>query len=318
MNRRSAVLSLAVVGAGSFFSRFSSGNPRGDSPGQDQETHILRSEVRLVLLDVSVKDSSGSVVSGLSKENFSVLENGRPQHITVFGHDDVPVTVGILVDESRSMRPKHAEVIAAALAFIQESNPRDETFILHFNDDVKPGLPPGTLFSDDIRQLRSALFRGVPEGKTALNDAVVDGLKQLEMGKQDKRTLVLISDGGDNASKHHRREMIDAVERGIATIHTIGLFGPDDPDRDPAVLQQLARISGGESYFPADPSDMVPVCRRIAKDIRTRYTVGYVPPAGNHSLRQIRVHVSAPGTGGLTVRTRDRYHYDQVENHAGK
>lgn len=312
MNRRSAVRKLLAASAGPFLARLFAASSQDDRGG----IFTLRSEVRLVLLDVSVKDHRGGVVSGLSRENFSVLENGRPQRIGVFDHDDLPVTVGILVDESRSMTPKRSEVLTAAETFIEQSNRRDEVFVLSFNDSVVPGLPRNTLFSDNIQQLRSALHRGVPEGKTALNDAVVDGLRQLELGRRDKKTLVLISDGGDNASKHDRRDMLQIVERSIATIYTVGLFEPDSPDRDPSLLRQLAKISGGEAYFPDSLSEMVPVCRRIAKDIRTRYTIGYSPSAGNGtgSLRHIQVHASAPGHGRLVVRTRSSYRYDEFEN----
>jgi Ca-activated chloride channel homolog len=320
MNRRTAVRNLLAASAGSVFTRLLVGNPRDDHPQEDPGIYKLHSEVRLVLLDVSVKDSRGGFVSGLSKANFNVLENGRLQSITVFDRGDVPVTVGILVDESRSMTPKRSEVLTAAETFIEEGNRQDEVFILNFNDRVVPGLPSNMLFSDDIQQLSSALHRGVPEGKTALNDAVVAGLKQLELGKRDKKTLVIISDGGDNASEHNRRDTLEMVESSIATIYTIGLFEADDPDRDPGILRQLAKISGGEAYFPDSPSAMVPVCRRIAKEIRTRYTVGYLPPAdhvphadkGAGSLRRVNVRVSAPGHGSLVVRTRGSYRYGEA------
>jgi Ca-activated chloride channel homolog len=329
MNRRLAIRNLMAAGAGSFLERVWARHPDSQSPdnpapsNQPKDTKgdfILHSQVRLVLLDVSVKDGKGSSVSGLSKESFHVFENGQTQHIKVFANDDVPVTVGILVDESRSMTPKRSEVLAAAGIFIEESNPRDEVFILHFNDRVTRGLPPGMLFSDDLPQLQTALHRGIPEGKTALNDAVVAGLEQLELGRRDKKTLVVISDGGDNASTHDRRGMLNAVERSIATIYSIGLFDPDDPDRDPGILRHLASITGGEAYLPSDPSQMAPVCRRIAKDIRTRYTIGYAPPTGipngpgKKPLRHIQVRASAPGLGSLVVRTRTSYRYDDTES----
>jgi VWFA-related protein len=316
MNRRTAVRSLLAAGAGSVLTRLRAGTSPTNLPGEDDGIYKLRSEVRLVLLDVSVKDSKGSSVSGLSQENFNILEDGRPQTVTVFDHDDVPVTVGILVDESLSMTPKRSEVLTAAQTFIEESNRRDEIFVLNFNDRVVPGLASEKLFSDDIQELRSALHRGVPEGKTALHDAVVAGLEQLEWGTRDKKTLVVISDGGDNASQHNRQNTLALVKSSIATIYTIGLFEADDPDRDPGILRQLANISGGESYFPSNPSIMVPICRSIAKEIRTRYTIGYHPPTdnGRGSFRNIKVHVSAPGYRRLFVRTRGSYRYDEVGN----
>jgi VWFA-related protein len=309
-----------AASAGSFFSRSFAGDSRDNHSGDDPGTYTIRSDVRLVLLDVRVNDGEGRLVSGLSKENFSAVENGRPQRITVFDHNDLPVTVGILVDESQSMITKRADVLTAAQIFIEESNRQDQVFVLNFNDRVTPGLPDNLLFSDDLQQLRSALYRGVPAGKTALNDAVVAGLKQLELGKRDKKALIVISDGGDNASKHTRREMLGAVEKSIATIYTIGLFSADDPDRDPSILRQLAKISGGEAYSPEDASKMAPVCRGIAKDIRTRYTIGYLPQSGNgaKSLRHIQVRVSAPGQVRLIARTRSSYRYDEDESQKTK
>jgi VWFA-related protein len=280
---------------------------------EEHPDFVIRSDVRLVLLDVSVKDRDGGWVSGLSKDDFRVDENGARQDVTVFADNDIPVTVGILVDDSRSMTPKRAEVLSAATTFIEKCNQHDEIFVLNFNDTVKRGLPQKTLFSDDVGQLREALLRGFPEGRTALYDAVVDGLQQLQQGKRDKKALVVISDGGDNASQHKRPETLDLVERNLATIYTIGLFDTGDPDRDPGILKKLARISGGVAYFPNNPQDLTDACKRIAKDIRTRYTVGYAPTVSNGgSLRRIRVHVSAPGRTGLMARTRLSYRYEQA------
>ncbi|MGC9948974.1 MAG: VWA domain-containing protein [Bryobacteraceae bacterium] len=310
MNRRAAIRNLMVAGAVSFF-----GRPLKAVAPDDQPDFVIRSDVRLVLLDVSVKDRDGGWVSGLSKDNFRVDENGRRQDITVFANNDIPVTVGILVDTSRSMSPKRAEVLSAATTFIEGSNSNDEIFVLNFNDTVKPGLPKDMPFSDDVRQLRAAISRGFPEGRTALNDAVVDGLRQLQQGKRDKKTLILISDGGDNASLHRRQEMFDMVERSAATIYTIGLFNAGDADQDPGILKRLARITGGLAYFPDSAEDMTDACKSIAKDIRTRYTVGYPPPATNGGLlRRIHVRVSAPGRAGLMARTRLSYRYEQATN----
>ena len=312
MKRRSAIRTLAAAGAASFFSGLPARSPQGLPPD-----FVIRSDVRLVLLDVAVKDRHGGFVTGLTQDSFTVLENGELQRITVFANDDVPVTVGILVDESRSMSPKRADVLSAAGIFIQTSNPRDEIFVLNFNDVVKRGLPGHTLFSDNIEQLRAALERGIPQGRTALNDAIVEGLQQLALGRREKKALVVISDGGDNASRRTRAEMFAMVERSIATIYAIGLFDADDQDRNPGILKHLANISGGEAIFPPSPSGMSAICQGIAKEIRTRYTIGYPPPVNQGSLRHIQVRVSAPGRSGLTARTRTRYRYDEPLNPRG-
>src|SRR5690348_11402650 len=244
MKRRRLLKALTLGGAASFYSRLLRASP-GD---HEEPNYTIRSEARLVLLDVSVRDSHGALVAGLPKDSFHVTENGAPQPITVFDQEDIPVTVGLLVDESRSMAPKRADVLTAAEIFIQESNPQDEIFILNFNDTVRRGLPDGELFSDDVRQLRAALYRGRAEGKTALNDAIVEGLEQLELGRRDKKTLVVISDGGDNASRNMREAMLRKVEGSIATLYTIGLFDEEDGDRNPGVLRRIAAVSGGEAY----------------------------------------------------------------------
>jgi Ca-activated chloride channel family protein len=308
MKRRIAAQVVLVVSAVSFLALLSAGPNRGQEPG-----YTIRSDVRLVLLDVSVKDHSGNFVSGLTKDNFTVFEDGRRQELAVFSGNDLPVTVGILVDESYSMTPKRVEVLTAAQTFIRQSNPQDQMFVLNFNDRVTAGLPPGVPFSGNMQQLRSALQQGKPAGKTALYDAVVDGLKQLQLGRRERKALIVISDGGDNASRHARREMLDMVERSAAAIYAIGVFDPQDPDRDPGVLWQMARISGGVAYFPPEAAGVIPACEGIARDMRARYTVGYNPPVQQRmkSLRHVQVRVSGPGGVQLTAHTRSTYRYDE-------
>lgn len=306
MKRRCALKQLIGAGAVSLLSRSAYGTP----DAEQEPNYKIQSEARLVLLDVRVTDSRGALVSGLSKEHFHVTENGRPQPVTVFDNADVPVTAGLLVDESRSMTPKRTDVLTAAEIFVRSSNPRDEIFVLNFNDVVRRGLPKDETFSGNPLELRQALDRGIPEGKTALNDAIVEGLHQLGEGRREKKTLIVISDGGDNASRHTRPEMLGLVEKSIATIYAIGLYDPEDPDRNPGLLRRLAAISGGEAYFPADPAGVIPVCEKIAKEIRSRYTIGYVPdPDNGRGLRHVHVDASAAGHRALHARTRTSYWY---------
>ncbi len=279
-----------------------------------EKEFTIRSDVQLVLLDVSVKDPKGAFVAGLTKDDFKVYEDGKPQQITQFANQDIPVSIGIVVDESGSMRAKRPEAITAALTFITSSNPEDEVFVINFNDKVYHGLPDTVLFSDNITMLRSALWVTPPEGRTALYDAVFAALHQLDMGRRSKKTLVLISDGGDNISTHTRHDIERKVEETPATIYTIGIFDSDDPDRNPDVLKWLANVSGGVSYFPETLEGIVPVCKQIAKDIRTRYTIGYTPAPGKPGqLRHIKIAASAPDRGKLIARTRTQYIYDADE-----
>ena len=211
--------------------------------------------------------------------------------------------------------PKRGQVLAAAEDLVGESNREDEVFVLNFNDSVKRGLPEDTPFSDNIPQLRAALNREHPAGKTALYDAVADGLKQLEAGRRGRKTLVVVSDGGDNVSMHKRAETIDLVERSAASIFTIGLFNEGEYDADPGILRQFAKISGGEAFLPKNLDGVSDACHRIAKEIRTRCTIGYLPPLQNGSepLRHIQVKVLAPDRNGLTALTRTSYRYDQPQ-----
>jgi Ca-activated chloride channel homolog len=307
MKRRPVIQTVGILGAASFLS--------GVLTATFGDDFTIHNEVRLVLLDVGVQNRDGNFVPGLSKQNFTVFENGQPQTISVFDNEDAPVTMGILVDESGSMIPKRRQVLAAAEDLIAESNRDDEVFVLNFNDSVKRGLPEGTLFSSEIPELRGALYRERPTGKTALYDAVADGLMQLEAGRRGRKTLIVVSDGGDNASLHKRAQTIDLVEHSAATIFTIGLFDEGQYDADPGTLRQLAKISGGETWFPTNLDGVSDACHRIAKEIRTRYTIGYVPPEDKNAapLRHIQVKVSAPGQSGLTVLARTSYRYDEPQ-----
>lgn len=280
----------------------------------EEEDLLVRANVQLVLLDVSVKDPDGGFVSGLTKDNFKVLEDGKAQAITQFANTDIPVTVGLVVDNSGSMRPKQPEVITAGLAFAQASNPRDEFFVINFNERVTHGLPDTVLFTDKIPALRAALAREIPQGRTALYDAMVSALKQLDMGRQAKKTLLVISDGGDNISTHNFKDVHQMAQQSIATIYTIGIFSEDDPDKNPGVLSKLAKLSGGEVFFPQKLDEIVPIMRKIAKDIRTRYTIGFVPaPGGEGKLHKIKVEVNAPDRGKLIARTRTEYRHPRDE-----
>lgn len=269
----------------------------------------LTATAELVLLDVSVKSVTGEHVSGLTKNNFRVYEDGKLQIVSHFASEDVPVTAGLVIDTSGSMRTKRPEVVAAALAFIGASNRSDEVFVVHFGDSVSLGLPANIPFTDDLNQLRSALWMGTPQGRTALNDAIFLALGHLEQGRRDRRTLVLVSDGGDNSSAHGAADVMRMVLESRASIYTIGIFDEADQDRNPKLLRHLARISGGESYLDIQLSAVDGICRQIASDIRTRYTIGYVPVRSGEqgALRKIKVTVSTPNGNKLVVHTRTGY-----------
>jgi VWFA-related protein len=269
----------------------------------------IRADVELVLLDVSVKNPTGGYVAGLTKNQFQIYENGVPQKVSEFAAADEPVAIGLVIDQSGSMKPRRSSLIEAGVAFIEASNPRDQIFVVNFNDKARRGLPDSIPFTDNIDLLRKALSIQPPEGRTSLYDAVALALKHLESSRREKKTLVVISDGGDNCSTHTLKEVMRLIEESAATIYTVGLYDPDDPDSNPGVLKHIASLSGGECFLPAESEPILPICKKIAKDIRNRYTLGYLPVRTNDkgAVRKIRVVATSDEKQKLIVRTRTAY-----------
>jgi VWFA-related protein len=268
----------------------------------------ISTDVFMVLLDVGVKDSRGGYVSNLKKDNFRIEENGVEQKVVSFNSGDIPVEAGLVLDDSGSMRNKRADVNQAGVDFVKASNPRDQIFVVNFNDHVRMGLPPAIPFTDNIDLLRAALSKDRPEGRTALYDAIALALQHLDQGQEGKKTLVIVSDGGDNFSTVNQAKALSLIEESHATIYTVGIYDPEDEDRNPRLLEKIARISGGESFFPESPSDIGQVFDKIARDIRNRYTIGYIPTTGGtNRLRHIKVTASSPDHGRLLIRARASY-----------
>ena len=266
-------------------------------------------DVDLVVLHATVRGRKGGFVSGLGKGDFKVLEDGAPQIVRVFEHEDVPVAVGLVVDNSGSMGRKRKEVTAAALAFVRSSNPQDEMFVVNFNERTAFGLPNTELFSASASKLERAL-NGVPaNGKTALYDAIEVGLAHLKKATLDKKVLIVISDGGDNASHHTQGQVLESAGRSDAIIYTVGLFDEYDHDRNPGILRRIARATGGEAFLPNETSRVVPICERIAVDIRNQYTIAYVPSNQKLDNTYRTIILTAAGQHGekLLVRTRSGY-----------
>ncbi len=261
----------------------------------------------LVVLPVRVTGADGDFVSGLTQEQFRVYEDGRRQPITLFRQEDTPVTVGLVVDHSSSMGPKLPSVAAAVSAFAQSSNPEDEMFVVDFSDNVSVKLPGGKPFTSDPRELAQAVSAVSARGMTALYDAVAEGLNHLQLGRWDKKALIVVSDGGDNASARKYADILELARRSQAVIYAIGLVDAHE-EENPDVLRHLCKDTGGLAFFPKEGQSVSEISASIAHDLRQQYTIGFTPEKKNNgSFRKIRVEVSAPGRGKLQVRTRSGY-----------
>jgi Ca-activated chloride channel homolog len=265
-------------------------------------------DVDLVIFNVTVTHGNGREVSGLMASDFQVREENRVQDIKLFRAEDVPARVGLIIDNSGSMRDKRADAANAALAFAGASNPEDELFILNFNEKVNLALPPSVGFPNNIDIVRSALFRTAPAGLTALYDALALGIQILKTGERDRKALVVLSDGGDNASRSSLDNVLQMAQRSSATIYTIGIYDESDMDRNPRVLRKVAELSGGRSYFPKSTKDLEQVWRNIARGIRSQYTIGYHSsnPTRNGMFRKVKI-TARNGGQGLRVTTREGY-----------
>jgi Ca-activated chloride channel family protein len=272
-----------------------------------QQPPAFHADARLVVLQVTVTNGHGERVTNLDRGSFVVFENGRPQPITLFRSDDVPTSLGLIIDNSGSMRALRARVEAAALAFVRASNPLDEVFVLNFADTPRIDV----LFTHDVRVLEAGVTRVDAIGGTALRDALFVAERYLQdHATHDRRALFVITDGNDNASTLSTSECRKLVERSDAAIYAVRLVrdtSSADAGRKDDELDRLAEISGGIAEHIAANSNIEQVAREIAHLIRNEYTIAYTPvnPALDGSYRAVRVKVTRPG--GLTARTRPGY-----------
>jgi VWFA-related protein len=246
-------------------------------------------------------------VRNIPRERFAIFDNDRRQNPTFFSDEDTPVSVAIVIDDSGSMREKLGPVIAGTLHFARRSHPDDELFAIEFNEQVRDALGGRSIKADDAPALESALRTLVPQGRTALYDAVMQGLQRLEQASRPRKVLVLMSDGGDNASRATLDAVLARARDSNVTIYTIGLFAPGDPDTNPGLLKRLAELTGGERFLSKSPGMLLQVCDRIASEIRSGYTIGYVPPEGDGTFHRVRVEIGGPDARRYEVRTRQGY-----------
>jgi Ca-activated chloride channel homolog len=279
---------------------------------QEETGTIFTSDTRLVVCHTTVVDKNGHLVTDLQAGAFTIFENGVQQPIKAVKREDVPVSMGLIIDNSGSMRDKRAKVEAAALALVKDSNRDDEVFIVNFNDEAFLDNPHGREFTSDIDEMKEALTRIDSRGGTAMRDAIrmsIDHLK--EKAHKDKKVLVVVTDGNDNSSMVSLENLVRAAQQSEVLIYSVGLLSDEErreAKRAERALNDLAVATGGETFFPRDLSEVDRICHQVARDIRSQYTIQYTPTnaAMDGSFRQIKVNVNAPGH--LTARTRSGYY----------
>jgi VWFA-related protein len=272
----------------------------------------IKVDVNLVVLHTTVLDDRGRFAEGLKQENFRVLEDKVEQKLAVFKREDVPVSMGLVIDNSGSMRDKRSRVNEAALTLVQTSNPQDEAFVVNFNDDFYLDLDKD--FTSSVPELKEALERIDSRGSTALYDAVIGSLDHLKKASKDKRVLLVVTDGEDNTSHNSLDKAIKEVQKTDTVIYTIGLLSEEskkNSKRAKKALEQLAQASGGLAFFPENVDDVRNICEQVARDIRNQYTLAYYPTNTKRdgTFRTVQVEVIPPrGRGKLVARTRNGYY----------
>jgi len=264
-------------------------------------------ESRLVVLHVSIADKRGHLVPNLKGNDFKVFENGVQQQLKIFRHEDVPVSMGLLIDDSGSMREKRARVEASALALVKASNPQDEIFIVNFNDEAFLDVP----FTNDVSKMQQGLSRIDSRGGTAMRDAINMSLDyEKAQAKKDKKVLIVVTDGNDNASSASLERVVQRAVQSDVLIYAVGLLGEEERHeaaKAKRALKELTSSTGGMAFYPKETSEVNDLALEIARDIRSQYTLAYTPQIPDDgSYRQIKVTVDAPGHP--VVRTRSGYY----------
>jgi Ca-activated chloride channel homolog len=269
---------------------------------------LYRFDARLVLLHASVVDKNGKLLTNIPQSAFKIQEDGVEQPLKLFRREDVPVSMGIIVDNSGSMNGKRARVAAAALELVKQSNPDDEVFIVNFNDDTHIDQ----VLTNDVKKLQAGLARMEARGGTAMRDALSTSIDYVKRnGKKDKKVLVVITDGNDNSSNISLEQVLRKSRDSEVLIYAIGLLSEEearDARAAKKALKTLTEAAGGMDYYPKNLSDVQEITPRVAREIRNQYILGYT--SSNQTLdgsfRQIKVTVN--GFGRPTVRTRNGYY----------
>jgi Ca-activated chloride channel homolog len=274
----------------------------------DQGVFVFKKDVDEVLLHATVIDDKQHLVTNLDRGAFSVSEDGKPQNIISFHHEDIPVAMGIVIDNSGSMREKRNKVNQAALNLVRASNPRDEMFIVNFNDEYYLDQD----FTNDLLKMKEALEKIDARGGTALFDAVVASADHLKRyARLEKKVIFVVTDGEDNASNESLEQAVRQLqEENGPSVYAIGILGDEEhPKRARHALEIIAQRTGGLTFFPKTLDEVDEISKTVAHDIRNQYTIGYKPtnPRGAGGFRMVKVDAKVKGRK-LTVRTKSGYY----------
>src|SRR5205807_4611039 len=308
------------MGAGLFFApslraQIPVANPVPPPPGQnntEKQGATIVSRVNLVVLHTTVLDDRQRFADGLTAQNFRVFEDKVEQKLAVFKREDVPVAMGLVIDNSGSMRDKRPKVNEAALTLVQASNRQDQVFVVNFNDDFYLDLDKD--FTNNVPELKEALERIDSRGSTALYDAIVGSIDHLKKASRDKHVLLIVTDGEDNSSHYSLEKTIREIQKTDTVIYTIGLLSQESKKsakKAKRALEDIAKASGGVAYFPENVADVHNICEQVAHDIRNQYTLAYYPTNARRdgTFRTVTVEVIPPrGRGKLVARTRNGYY----------
>ncbi|HEX4914197.1 MAG TPA: VWA domain-containing protein [Vicinamibacterales bacterium] len=312
---RISIVSIAVAAFLILHQQAVVGHRQAATANQEAQP-TFKAESNLVVLHVSVRDRGGRYITGLERDAFTVIDDGKPQTLEMFSGDDVPASVGFLIDNSNSMRANRERVIAAALEFAKHSHPKDQIFVLTFNEQVRHAFGPTLISELNLGVFGSVMSKAISaRGMTAIYDGILEGLKRVSAGMHTRQVLVVVSDGDDNASTATLDEVIKQVQESDAVIYTIALIDPLTREGNPGLMRRLARSTGGESFQPRRADEVSEAFDRIATDIRSGYTLAYAPTSAasagdddrDRRRRTVRVYVRSKDGKALRVRTRDGY-----------
>ena len=310
--RRWILLTFAFLAVVSFASVALAQTTGPQIPHNNGSLPVIQVDVDLVLVNVTVLDPNDRLVSGLGKENFQVFEDEVEQEVVTFSNEDLPISIGLIVDMSGSMADKVERVNKAVTEFLKVANPRDEVFLVSFGDRAK--LIRG--FTSDVEELHNQMMYLRPRGQTALLDAIDLGLGEMKGADKAKRALVVISDGGDNHSRHHEASVRGLLKEADCQLYAVGVFDVNDMDRSkeerygPTLLSELAEMTGGRLFRLSNASDLPDTAAKIGMELHNQYVLGYKPSDTRHdgTRRSIKVKLLPPkGLPPLKIHAKSGY-----------